>query len=295
MHEGEVVACHGERIAVRTDTGASIYLYGRRALGTVVPGDRVCWQDTKAAEPQIHHIVARKSVLGRQDRRGRIKPVAANLDLLVVVCAAVPALDAYLIDQYLVAAEEANIASLIVFNKVDLWQDDLSHWSAVYAGTPQVHCCALDAEALPPLRAALQGHCSVLVGQSGVGKSSLIGALLQRDLPVGPINRHGLGKHTTSTSQRFELDDDTSLIDSPGVREFRVDHLPVDAIRRSYHDIESFAMYCRFPNCQHRSEPGCAVHAAVRDGKVPAVRVENFLRLLDASAVHQAQTPRRKT
>ena len=141
---------------------------------------------------------------------------------------------------------------------------------------------ALAGEGLDALRARLTGHCSILVGQSGVGKSSLIKRLLpDHDITVGKLSvASGLGKHTTTATTLYHLPNGGRLIDSPGVRDFRLGAVPPAELARGFREFQPCLGHCKFNDCRHLSEPGCAVIDAVTDGRISARRLESYRRLL---------------
>ena len=305
LHEGEVTACHGERLAVQEKNGNILYLYSRRRFGVVVPGDIVQWQDRTddhsdsptdkqaSNRGQITAVQPRRTMLGRQDRRGQIKPVAANIDQLVIIAAHRPAFDSYLIDQYIVAAYAAGVDCCLVLNKADLWEDQalaMQQWSTLYqnVGFTVLHTSIHQPDSVQKLQQQL-ARTSVFVGLSGVGKSSLIAALTNKHITTGAIGRHGQGSHTTSTAQLYQLTPETRLIDSPGVREFRVGYLPIHSLLDAYPDITSWAQQCHFPNCSHDHEPRCAVRKAVQEQQLSSRRYNNFLRMLQENIAMRPQ------
>ncbi|MEM7377299.1 MAG: ribosome small subunit-dependent GTPase A [Pseudomonadota bacterium] len=245
----------------------------------------------------IESVVERRSALQRRDRRGRDRTLASNFDSMVIVSAPSPGIDRLIIDQYLVAAESAGVAPVLLINKVDLLDgDDLAATRADLAcyrlaDYPLVFCAAHDPASLAPLADVLSGRSCVFVGPSGVGKSSLIQHFVpNRDIAVGALSKAGLGSHTTVAAYWYDTADGGAVIDSPGVREFRVDHLPPRDIALGFREIADAAQGCRFSNCSHRHEPACAVKAAVSTHTIDDRRYANYVSLLTDSETN-ASTP----
>jgi ribosome biogenesis GTPase len=285
--EGRVVARHGAHLAIMDAHQRLYHCLSRQNIGQPVCGDRVVWQPTTAGQGVVTALLKRDSVLSRPDYSGRAKALAANITQLVVVLAPAPAPSAYLLDQYLVAAESLGIAALIAVNKTDLLQDAemaaLLHPFAVYPdiGYPLVPVSARREHGLNTLVEALKTHTNILVGQSGVGKSSLIQALLpDLDLQTGRLSEAtGLGRHTTSATTWYQLPNGGALIDSPGVRSFRLGQLELETLEYGYREIRTHAGHCRFANCRHGHEPGCALQAAAERGDISRQRLQNFLHM----------------
>jgi ribosome biogenesis GTPase len=297
--EAEVIAAYGRHLRVRAgDSEMRARPSGRKQ--SIVCGDRVrCEIDRKHDEVLIVDVLPRKSVLARASTRGESEPVVANITRLVVVVAPVPRPDFFVVDRYLCAATAAGIAGALAFNKSDLGSpDDLSEEMAAYrgAGYAQVSCSASEGSGLEELRAMLASSVSVLVGQSGVGKSSLVRALLPRaEVTTGELMREEEGRHTTTASSSYPLDSGGRLIDSPGVRDFApaIDHL--DEKTLGFPEVEARFPDCRFQDCKHLQEPGCAVIAAVAASDMHARRYESYRRLRRLySDLVEARGPRQR-
>ncbi|MCU0767304.1 MAG: small ribosomal subunit biogenesis GTPase RsgA [Gammaproteobacteria bacterium] len=284
---GRVVVRHGQNLLVEDASGALHHCLFRQNLGDVVCGDRVAWQATGPSAGVVTARLERTAALARPDYSGREKPLAANLTQLVVVIAPRPEPNEYLVDQYLVAAELIGVAALIAVNKVDLVDGParealrarFAHYAAI--GYPLVEVSARRAHGLEPLAARLRGETSVLVGQSGVGKSSLVNALLpDRDAQTGHLSdATGHGRHTTSAATLYHLPDGGDLIDSPGVRSFRLAHIERRQLEAGFRELRPLIGHCQFRDCTHDHEPGCAIKAAVEAGAVSPRRLANFLHL----------------
>ena len=285
--QGIVVVRHGANLAVEDARGAVHHCLARRNIGHPVCGDRVVWQRIGTGDGVVTAVQPRQTVLSRPDYSGRDKPLAANLTRLVVLIAPEPEPGGYLIDQYLVAAELMGIPALLVANKMDLldtrgeaeFQERFRHYPAI--GYPILWTSLRRPETLPPLIAALSGETSILVGQSGVGKSSLVQLLLpDREVQIGRLSAAtGLGRHTTSAATCYRLPTGGSLVDSPGVRSFRLGGLERDALERGFREFGPYRGECRYRDCRHVQEPGCALRAAAERGEISPVRLASFHQL----------------
>jgi ribosome biogenesis GTPase len=284
-----VITRHGRNLFIADSKGDLHHCQFRQNLGHVVCGDRVAWHPTGPETGVVIAVLPRISVLARPDYSGREKPLAANLTQLVIVIAPEPEPSGFLLDQYLVTAETIGIDALIAVNKIDLLSDNdgrsflegLGSYEKI--GYPVVAVSARKEQGLVPLIARLRNETSILVGQSGVGKSSLINALLpDREIQVGRLSEAtGLGRHTTSTTTCYELPQGGYLIDSPGVRSFRLLELSRSQLEQGFREFRPLLGHCQFRDCRHRQEPGCAIKAAVEQGEIDPQRLENFLLLAD--------------
>jgi ribosome biogenesis GTPase len=256
-----------------------------RGLDPVV-GDEVRWYPTPDGGI-VTALEPRRSRLQRIDKRGRAETVAANLTQLIVVAAPQPQPDWQVLDRYLCGAELAGLAGVVVLNKCDLLpetggptRENLDIYRA--AGYRSTEVSAKSGQGLDELAQCMQGQRSAMVGQSGVGKSSLINVLIgaQAQL-VGPLTEKGQhGQHTTSTAVLYRLPNGGELIDSPGVRNFAP---PLDQPERLAQGFKEFAPYlgtCRFMNCRHLAEPDCAIKQAVHSGAISRARYESYTKLL---------------
>lgn len=283
----EVIAAFGRHLIVRAgDQEFRARPAGRRL--SIVCGDRVrCEVDRKHDEILIVAVLPRQSLLARASQRGDSEPVVANITRLVVVIAPLPRPDFFIVDRYLCAATAAGISGALAVNKTDLGAvADLGEEIAAYvaAGYGQLQCSATSGTGLAELRALLSTGVSVLVGQSGVGKSSLVRALLpQADVTTGELMREEEGRHTTTASRAYELDPGQktggTLIDSPGVRDFAPAIDQLDEQSLGFPEVSRLAAHCRFQDCKHLQEPDCAVIDAVATHDLSARRYESYRRL----------------
>lgn len=286
--EARVIAAHGRHLLVRDAAGTDHEArpFGRRLQA--VCGDFVrCEADAAHGEVHATEVLPRRSVLERANTRGGAEAVVANISLLVTVLAPEPRPDPFIIDRYLCAASSAGIAALVVANKCELPEAaELSAQLAVWrdAGYGTLACSGVTGEGLEALAAALRGHDAVFVGQSGVGKSSLIGRLVpEAEIAVGVLDRDAEGRHTTTASKLYDLPgegpDHGHLLDSPGVRDFAPAIATLEPRSLGFPEVEQLAPGCRFMDCRHLREPDCAVRTAAETGGFDARRYESYRRL----------------
>jgi len=254
-----------------------------RSLRPVV-GDQVEWQPDSADTGTLTEVHPRKSELTRIDNRGRPEVVAANLSQLVIVLAESPTPDWFLLDRYLSAGELSGLKSTIVFNKLDL-AANLPAALSTYEGLGYPVCAASAHEGtgLQRLEAAMAAERSVMIGQSGVGKSSLINSMMGDALQtVGELSeKGGQGRHTTTTAVLHRLPNGGELIDSPGVRDYAPYIQETREVQRGFREFAEPSANCRFDDCKHLAEPDCAVKAALVAGDIPEQRYESYKRLYE--------------
>lgn len=286
MSVGLVVAAHGRRgILEAGGTRHRFISKGRRLQ--VVCGDRVDFELRPGSEAAwVTTIHPRRNALARAPERfGRGEVIAANISQLVAVCAVLPQPEPLLLDRHACTAELLGCRLLIVCNKAELEGSPPPIASELAAlGYPLLLTSARSGAGLDALGAALAGHTSVLVGQSGVGKSSLINALFpEAGAAVGELSpTAGVGMHTTTAVLMYEGVQGMRLVDTPGVRDF-LPALPAgQRLDRGFREIHALAAGCRFSNCSHAHEPGCAVREAIEAGAVSRRRHESYLKLLEA-------------
>ncbi len=285
--EGRLMVRHGARLVVEDAEGHLHLCLARQNLGEPACGDRVVWQPTGAKRGVVTAILPRETTLSRPDYSGRDKPLAANLTQLVVVLAPLQAPAGYLLDQYLVGAEQLHLKAAIAINKADLLDGpSRTEWEARFApylaiGYPLLWISAHAEGGIAPLVRQLQGETSILVGQSGVGKSSLVKALIpDLHIPIGLLSEaKGVGRHTTSAARCYHLPQGGLLIDSPGVRSFRLGPLSFAALERGFRELGPYLGRCRFGDCRHDQEPDCAIKQAVEEGRIHAERLQAFHQL----------------
>ncbi len=283
--EGRVVSRFGATLLVRLPDGTVRRATARRKLQHVVCGDYVRWEETPGGLV-VSAILPRRNQLVRSYFRGQPRTIAANIDQVVVVTAHRPAPDWFVVDKLLVASELLPADALLLHHKIDLPAPaGLDEMLAVYRGIgyPVLDTTTAEPATLDALRAALRGHTSILIGQSGVGKSSLTNLLVpDADARTAELSEKAeLGQHTTSVAWLYELPDGGELIDSPGIRDFTPPPMPAERYQHGFREFAPLLGQCRFHNCLHRREPGCAVRAAVEAGTIHPQRYAHYLRLLE--------------
>lgn len=294
--EGTVISRFGQHADIEDQQGQIHRCNLRRTLGSLVTGDRVVWRPGIEAMQGISGVVEavhpRRTVLTRPDYYDGIKPVAANIDQIVVVSAVLPELSCHIIDRYLVAAEDVEMPPMIVLNKADLLtpeqrrlaERDLERYRAIGYQVLLVSCDS--GEGLDQLRQALKDHTSIFVGQSGVGKSSLVNAVMPHvEALTGAVSDNsGLGQHTTTTARLYHFPSGGSLIDSPGIREFSLWHLAPERVAWCFREFRDYLGGCRFRDCKHGTDPGCLLQQAKHEGRLHPERLDSYHRIMDAMA-----------
>jgi ribosome biogenesis GTPase len=281
--EGRVIAAHGRQYVVELADGTLLPCFPRGKKSEIACGDRVDIMRTSDDQGVVEAIQPRVSLLYRSNEI-RQKLIAANVDQLVIVVATEPAFSDELVARALLAAESEEIAPLIVLNKCDL-ADKLPAARQRLAtlaglGYPILELSALNhAEDLRPW---LAGKTSVLVGQSGMGKSTLVNALIpEANAATREISQAlDSGKHTTTHATLYHLDGNSDLIDSPGLQEFGLGHLDRQEIEIAFREFRPFLGQCRFRDCRHDREPGCALRAAVEAGTIDPGRFASYHRIV---------------
>ncbi|AJR06830.1 small ribosomal subunit biogenesis GTPase RsgA [Photobacterium gaetbulicola] len=299
--EGLVITRFGQHADVEDpETGIIHRCNLRRSIQSLVSGDRVVWRPGVEALQGIAGVVEavheRESMLTRPDYYDGVKAVAANVNQIIIVSAVLPELSLNIIDRYLIAAETVGIPPLIVLNKVDLLEADdrkqveetLSLYQEI--GYEVRLVSSETGEGLDGLREDLKGHISIFAGQSGVGKSSLVNALMPEvDAEVGDVSENsGLGQHTTTAARLYHFPDGGDLIDSPGVREFGLWHLEPEQVTEAFVEFRDYLGGCKFRDCKHGNDPGCIIREAVEEGKIHQARYDSYHKIIDSMSENVA-------
>ena len=281
MPQGLVVASYGKRYDVELADKTRISCVTRGKKNDLACGDRVNIKLTATAEGVVESSLPRTSLLYRSNLI-KSKILASNVTQIVIVLATQPSFYEALLNRCLIAAEAANIAPLIVLNKCDLTDiDNAKSKLQLYAdlGYQVMHLSAK--QDIQVIKQYLANHQSVLVGQSGMGKSTIINALLPnmnvRTQEISTVLDSG--KHTTTATHLYHLDTNSSLIDSPGLQEFGLNHLSNEQVELAFKEFKPYLGKCRFNNCKHTHEPDCAILNAVNAGKISSVRLDFYQQL----------------
>jgi len=306
--DGVVISRFGMHADVEDADGSVHRCNIRRTIRSLVTGDRVLWRPGVQGGATVKGIVEavheRTSVLTRPDFYDGVKPIAANINQIVIVSAILPELSLNIIDRYLVASETLDVEPLLVLNKTDLLDEEgrafVDEQMAIYRkiGYRVVMVSSQRKQGLADLEAALIGRISIFAGQSGVGKSSLLNALLGLELSANEILTNdvsdvsGLGQHTTTAARLYHFPTGGDIIDSPGVREFGLWHLEPEQITRGFVEFRKFLGYCKFRDCKHDTDPGCAIREAVEQGEIDVTRFESYHRILDSMSDMQLKMRR---
>ncbi|HEX3949638.1 MAG TPA: ribosome small subunit-dependent GTPase A [Steroidobacteraceae bacterium] len=279
---GTVLASFGRSVLVQADANlVRCGLKGRKLR--VVCGDRVAWGYPPSADgPSVESIEPRRNLIERIDARGRPEPVAANVDRLAIVAAPQPEPDWFLVDRYWAGAALKDLDALVIVNKKDLGigaiEAQLDEYRRLELKCIEVSCQSGDG--IAELVQMLAGQVNLLVGQSGVGKSSLVNAIApEAEAQTAELTRDTEGRHTTTTARWYQLNPCSAIIDAPGVRDFAPPAHLVRAAERGFVEIHSRSTQCRFKDCRHMQEPGCAVRTAVINSQISARRYESYRRL----------------
>jgi len=289
---GLIITHFGTQVVVETTEGENAgqhqRCHFRSNLGSLVTGDRVVWRPGNPTGVVVA-VQPRDSALQRPDPHGDMKTVAANIDRILIVVAPYPEPHANLIDRYLVAATAIDIEPVLIINKADRIDDGtrakITYLETTYRnlGYEVLLVSTKTEHGLDELREFVTQFTSVFVGQSGVGKSSLINALLpESNLRVGELSERQQGTHTTTSATLLHFPGGGHLIDSPGIREFGLWHMEEQEVLEGFIEFRPYIGHCKFRDCAHRREPGCAILKALDEGKISQTRMDSYRYILSS-------------
>ena len=279
-----VIARFGNRALVELSNQTRSICKIRQKLKDLVAGDEVKLEQSAQGDVIIDYL-PRRSVIGRGMGGKQFKPLAANIDSMLIVTAPEPAPNLALIDSYLVIAKTLSIKPLLIINKKDRLSDKLNHLYLPYKKLdyPIIYTSCITMDEITELSKILQNHHAILVGPSGVGKSSLLKALIpDTEVQIRSVSEaSGEGRHTTTVATRYNLACGGSIIDSPGIRALALWPMPIENITAGFIEIDKIRPNCKFRNCRHLKEPGCAVLAAMEQGKIDKCRYQHYVKLCE--------------
>ncbi|KZN31567.1 GTPase RsgA [Pseudoalteromonas luteoviolacea CPMOR-2] len=291
-----VVSRFGQHADVEAQDGEVLRCNIRRTVGSIVCGDNVIFRRAKVSEGDLAGVIEaveeRRSQLTRPDFYDGVKVVAANIDQILMVSAVVPEFTPQIIDRYLVACEDMGIEPILILNKIDLLDDEgLEYVDDVLdiyreLGYQVLLVSNKSGKGIEELKSLLVDKNNIFVGQSGVGKSTLVNTVLPDAgiLTQEVSENSGLGQHTTTVSKLHHLPSGGNLIDSPGIREFGLWHLEVDRVTWCFKEFREYIGGCRFRDCKHLNDPGCLILEAVEQGKISELRFDSYHRILESMA-----------
>ncbi|RRS08709.1 small ribosomal subunit biogenesis GTPase RsgA [Pseudoalteromonas sp. J010] len=291
-----VISRFGQHADVETTEQEILRCNIRRTVSSLVCGDEVIFRRAKVSDGDLAGVIEavheRRTQLTRPDFYDGVKVVAANIDQILMVSAVVPEFTPQIIDRYLVACEDMGIEPILLLNKIDLLdQESLDYVDEVLdiyreLGYRVLLVSTKSGEGIDELKHILEDKNNIFVGQSGVGKSTLVNTVLPNaDILTKEVSENsGLGQHTTTVSRLHHLPSGGNLIDSPGIREFGLWHLEVERVTWCFKEFREFIGGCRFRDCKHLNDPGCLIQEAVDEGKISELRFESYHRILESMA-----------
>ena len=286
MYKARIIARQGKTYIVEDNSNQQHECHVRSQAIDAVCGDNVQCSAQNNSHDVIEEISERRNQITRIDNFKREKTLAANVDHMLIVIAPAPAFSTLLIDKYIACAQLNHCKVSIIINKAELineLQVDLNELEEIYKNLVDnfIVASAKLGYGITPIRKALLNETSILVGQSGVGKSSIINRLLNsNDIKVSAISEHiQQGRHTTSNAYAHSINQHGKIIDSPGVRTFTPAFIDSNELIKGFSEFSEYTGKCKFNDCQHINEPGCAIKDAVENNKIHSSRYQSYLEM----------------
>ncbi len=285
---GRVITRFGAELLVMCGDKTTLRCTTKRKLDNAACGDWVDWQGNPTGTARIDKLHPRKNAITRLTYRGRVNTIAANVDQLIIVSSWLPEPFWDLVDRYLVVAEELGAEAVIVINKQDLAEQyatdadrvALAEYEAI--GYSVLHMNTLENIGTDELQQRMRGKTNILLGRSGVGKSSIANKIMpDAAILTANISDSGEGRHTTTTATLYDLGEDAYLMDSPGVRDYAPDNLDAIKLANGYREFKPYLNGCHFSNCTHNHEPKCSVRNAANSGSISSNRYQRYLDALN--------------
>lgn len=289
--DATVIASYGNQCKIETADKTLVRAKSLKSIGKPLCGDNVKYKIEQNHQLVITEILPRTTILSRLNNLNpKPKQIASNIEQMIVVISANSSIKYGLIDRYLVAAEFSGFTPVIVLNKIDtiekqelnIIKKDMLIYENI--GLPVFYISAIKNIGIESLLNVTADKINIVVGQSGVGKSSIVNAILPNMPAITKeiSDSNNKGKHTTTTAYLYSIPNNGKLIDSPGIREFGLWNIEKNELAKGFTDIQHYSEQCKFRNCLHQAEPGCAVVAAVKEGEINKQRYESYLSIFDS-------------
>lgn len=289
--DATVIASYGNQCKIETVDKTLVRAKSLKSIGKPLCGDKVKYKVEQNNQLVITEILPRTTILSRLNNLNpKPKQIASNIEQMIVVICANSSIKYGLIDRYLVAAEFSGFTPVIVLNKIDtiekqelnIIKKDMLIYENI--GLPVFYISAINNIGIESLLNITADKINIVVGQSGVGKSSIVNAILPNMPAITKeiSDSNNKGKHTTTTAYLYSIPNNGKLIDSPGIREFGLWNIEKNELAKGFTDIQHYSEQCKFRNCLHQAEPGCAVVAAVKKGEINTQRYESYLSIFDS-------------
>lgn len=289
--DATVIASYGNQCKIETADKSLIRAKSLKSVGKPLCGDKIKYKIEQNNEIVITEILPRATILSRLNNLNpKPKQIASNIEQMIIVVSANSSIKYGLIDRYLIAAEFSGFTPVIVLNKIDTIDEpelkNIKNNMHIYSniGLPVFYMSAINNIGIDSLLNVTANKTNIVVGQSGVGKSSIVNAILP-DMPAITkeiSDSNNKGKHTTTTAYLYSIPNNGKLIDSPGIREFGLWNIDKNELAKGFTEIQHIGEQCKFRDCLHQAEPGCAVVAAVNNGDISKQRYESYLSIFES-------------